>query len=227
MDREGNTLQVLVNGKTERFTTPIRGRGNVYNALAAVACGVLAGLSPDVIRQGLAALESVPGRFESIREGQSFDIIVDYAHKHHALANVLRSVRDLKPNRIIVVFGCGGDRDKSKRPLMGRVATDLADIVLVTSDNPRSENPLDIISDIEKGIPFRHRSKYAALPDRRAAIREAISLARPGDSVLIAGKGHETYQKMKNTIVPFDDREEARKAVRELRNADCGMRIAE
>jgi UDP-N-acetylmuramoyl-L-alanyl-D-glutamate--2,6-diaminopimelate ligase len=125
-----------------------------------------------------------------VDEGQNFDVIVDYAHTHYALSNLLRSVKELHPKRIILVFGCGGDRDKTKRPLMGNIAVKIADIVFITSDNPRSENPQDIITDIEKGIPFYLRKKYIAIADRKQAIKEAIAIAREGDYVIIAGKGH-------------------------------------
>ncbi|HOL22430.1 MAG TPA: cyanophycin synthetase, partial [bacterium] len=170
----------------------------------------------EILKNSLASISSVSGRFESVNEGQNFDVIVDYAHTHHALSNLLQSIKELHPRRIILVFGCGGDRDRTKRPLMGNIAVKMADIVFITSDNPRSEDPWDIIKDIEKGVPFYLRNKYVAIVDRREAIKEAISIAREGDCVVIAGKGHETFQILKNTVVPFDDREEARKAIREL-----------
>jgi UDP-N-acetylmuramoyl-L-alanyl-D-glutamate--2,6-diaminopimelate ligase len=154
----------------------------------------------------------VPGRFESVDVGQDFDVIVDYAHTHPALSNLLASVRKMKPSRVILVFGCGGDRDKTKRPLMGNLAVKMADIVFLTSDNPRTEDPDAIINDIEKGIPF-YRRKYVSITDRRQAIKEAVKAARKGDCLIIAGKGHETFQIMKNTIIPFDDREEAKRAI--------------
>jgi UDP-N-acetylmuramyl-tripeptide synthetase len=213
--KEGNALEVETAGTRERFSTRLRGRGNVHNALAAIAFAWKEGIPAGPVRNGLEKVETVPGRFEFVNEGQPYEVIVDYAHTHHALNNLLDSVQDLKPARIILVFGCGGDRDRSKRPLMGKVAVQKADLVIITSDNPRSEEPLSIISDIERGIPFWLRKKYVVLADRKAAIQEAISFGRPQDCVVIAGKGHETYQILKNTIIPFDDREEARRAIRE------------
>lgn len=214
INKDGNHILIETENRKEEFYTKIRGLGNVYNALAGIAFAQSQNISFDIIRKGLENIVSVPGRFESVNEGQRFDVIVDYAHTHHALQNLLKSVKELNPRRIILVFGCGGDRDKSKRPLMGRVAVKMADIVFITSDNPRSEDPEKIIQDIEKGIPFYLRRKYVCLPDRKKAIQEAISIAREGDCVVIAGKGHETFQILANTTIPFDDREEARKAIR-------------
>lgn len=215
--RDGNYLVVDIKGERTTFYTRHYGLGNIYNTLTGISFAVSEGLSMESVKEALSSIPSVPGRFEMINEGQEFDVIVDYAHTHHALANLLRSVRELKPARIILVFGCGGDRDKTKRPLMGNVAVKMADIVFITSDNPRSEDPMDIISDIERGIPFYLRKKYVAIVDRKQAIREAISIAKENDCVVIAGKGHETFQILKNTVVPFDDREEARKAIREIK----------
>ncbi len=212
--KDGNRMAVEIGGKKEDFHTKLRGLGNVYNALAGIAFAKSQDIPVDKVREALQAISSVPGRFESVDEGQPFDVIVDYAHTHHALQNLLKSIKELKPRRIILVFGCGGDRDKSKRPLMGKVAVKMADIVFITSDNPRSEDPENIIRDIEKGIPFYLRKKYVAIPDRKKAIREAIFLAKEGDCVVIAGKGHETFQILASTTTPFDDREEARKAIR-------------
>ncbi len=214
IQKDGNRITVEIEGKKEDFFTRLRGLGNVYNTLAGIAFARTHNISTDIVKGALQKITSVPGRFESVDEGQPFEVIVDYAHTHHALQNLLKSVKELKPRRIILVFGCGGDRDKSKRPLMGRVSVKMADIVFITSDNPRSENPEDIINDIEKGIPFYLRKKYVAIPDRKRAIKEAISLAREGDCVVIAGKGHETFQILKNITIPFDDRDETRKAIR-------------
>ncbi len=214
INKDGNRIIAEVNGKKDEFHTKIRGLGNVYNTLAGIAFATTQNISLEIVKKGLESISSVPGRFESVDEGQPFDVIVDYAHTHHALQNLLKSVKELNPRRIILVFGCGGDRDRSKRPLMGRVAVRMADIVFITSDNPRSENPEDIIRDIEKGIPFFHRKRYVSIADRKRAIKEAISLAGEGDCVVIAGKGHETFQILASTTIPFDDREEARKAIR-------------
>ena len=214
---DGNHLTILLGGAKEEFYTKIQGIGNVYNTLAVIAYGWREGLPIEKVRAGLAGIAAVPGRFEAVVEGQPFSVIVDYAHTHQALAGLLVSARALKPKRLIVVFGCGGDRDRTKRPLMGRVAAGMADIVIITSDNPRTEDPHRIIGDIQKGIPFWLRRKYVAIEDRGRAIREAVALARPGDCVMIAGKGHETYQILKQTWIPFDDREEARCALRVLK----------
>jgi UDP-N-acetylmuramyl-tripeptide synthetase len=152
----------------------------------------------------------VPGRFEAIDEGQPFTVLVDYAHTPDSLDNVLRTARDFADGRVLVVFGAGGDRDRGKRPLMGRVAAELADVVLVTSDNPRSEEPVAIIQDILQGAGL----EVEIDPDRRSAIRRAVSLAEPGDVVVIAGKGHEQGQEIGAEKLPFDDREVAREALR-------------
>jgi len=212
IQRDGNLLTVEAGREKMKFRTGIRGVANVENTLAGIAFAVSRNIPMDSVRDALSSMEDVPGRFESLDAGQDFDIIIDYAHTHHALANLLSSVKKMNPSRIILVFGCGGDRDKTKRPLMGNIAVKMADIVFITSDNPRSEDPEKIIEDVEKGIPF-YRKKYVSLPDRRQAIKEAIKAARKGDCVVIAGKGHETFQVMKNTIIPFDDREEAKKAL--------------
>ncbi len=214
VNKDGNQISAEIMGRKDEFRTRIRGLGNVYNALAGIAFAVSQNIPADIVKKGLESIVSVPGRFESVDEGQPFDVIVDYAHTLHSLQNLLKSVKELKPRRIILVFGCGGDRDRSKRPLMGRAAVKMADIIFITSDNPRSENPEDIIRDIEKGIPFYLRKKYVAMADRKKAIKEAVSIAGEGDCVVIAGKGHETFQILGSTTIPFDDREEARKAIR-------------
>jgi UDP-N-acetylmuramoyl-L-alanyl-D-glutamate--2,6-diaminopimelate ligase len=152
----------------------------------------------------------VPGRFEAVDEGQPFAVIVDYSHKPGALQSVLEAARELTDGRVLVVFGAGGDRDRGKRPLMGKVAVDYADVVVVTSDNPRSEEPLAIIEDILQGAG----TGVEIDPDRRSAIRRTIDLAEPGDVVVIAGKGHEQGQEVGGEMLPFDDREVAREALR-------------
>ena len=190
--------------------TSLRGRFNVENVLGAVAAGQLLNVGDDEIAAGVAAVTGVPGRFEAIDEGQLFTVLVDYAHTPDSLDNVLRTARDFADGRVLVVFGAGGDRDRGKRPLMGRVAADLADVVLVTSDNPRSEEPLAIIQDILQGTGI----DVEIDPDRRSAIRRAVSLAEPGDVVVIAGKGHEQGQEIGPEKLPFDDREVVREALR-------------
>ena len=191
----------------------LRGRFNVQNALGAVAAGRLLGIDDATIAAGIEAVEGVPGRFEAVDEGQPFSVIVDYAHTPDSLANVLRAARELATGRVLCVFGAGGDRDRGKRPLMGRVASEIADVVLVTSDNPRSEEPEAIIEDVVAGAV----AEVEVEPDRRSAIERAVEAAAEGDVVLIAGKGHEQGQEFRDTKLPFDDREVAREALRRLR----------
>jgi UDP-N-acetylmuramoyl-L-alanyl-D-glutamate--2,6-diaminopimelate ligase len=190
----------------------LRGRFNVENALGALAAGRLLGVDEDAIARGLEAIRGVPGRFESVSEGQPFEVIVDYAHKPEALESVLRTARELATGRLICVFGCGGDRDRGKRPIMGRIASELADVAIVTSDNPRTEKPQAIIDEILEGVT----GEVEVEPDRAAAIEKAISQAHEGDVVVIAGKGHEQGQEFADRTIPFDDREVARDALRRL-----------
>jgi UDP-N-acetylmuramoyl-L-alanyl-D-glutamate--2,6-diaminopimelate ligase len=190
----------------------LRGRFNVENALGALAAGRLLGIDHDAIARGLESVRGVPGRFESIVEGQPFAVIVDYAHTPDALANVLRTARDLGEGRLICVFGAGGDRDRAKRPQMGRAVSELADVGIVTSDNPRTEDPLAIVEAIVAGAT----GDVEVEPDRTAAIGRAIEMAREGDVVVIAGKGHEQGQQFADRTLPFDDREAARDALRRL-----------
>jgi UDP-N-acetylmuramoyl-L-alanyl-D-glutamate--2,6-diaminopimelate ligase len=192
----------------------LRGRFNVENALGAFAGARLLGIAEDAIARGLESVRGVPGRFESVDEGQPFTVIVDYAHKPGALENVLRAARDLAGGgaRVICVVGAGGDRDRGKRPVMGRLASELADITIVTSDNPRSEDPQAIIDEIVAGVV----GDVEVEPDRAAAISRAIERAHDGDVVLIAGKGAEPGQQLADRTIPFDDRESARDALRAL-----------
>jgi UDP-N-acetylmuramoyl-L-alanyl-D-glutamate--2,6-diaminopimelate ligase len=190
----------------------LRGRFNAENALGALAASRLLGIEDDPVARGLEAVRGVPGRFESVVEGQPFEVIVDYSHKPEALDSVLRTARDLATGRVICVFGCGGDRDRGKRPLMGRIASELADLAIVTSDNPRSEDPQAIIDEILSGV----EGDVEVEPDRAAAIERAISAADEGDVVLIAGKGHEQGQEFADRTIPFDDREVARDVLRRL-----------
>ena len=191
--------------------TRLRGRFNVENVLGAVAAARLLEIPDDAIAYGVRELRGVPGRFEAVDEGQPFAVLVDYAHTPDSLENVLRTARDLAQNRVICVFGCGGDRDRGKRPLMGRIATELADLAIVTSDNPRSEEPEAIIAEILAGA-----GDAEVEPDRREAIARAIGEAAEGDVVVIAGKGHEQGQQFADRTIPFDDREVAREALRRL-----------
>jgi UDP-N-acetylmuramoyl-L-alanyl-D-glutamate--2,6-diaminopimelate ligase len=190
--------------------TRLRGRFNVVNVLGAVAASRLLGLSDEAIAAGVEAVSGVPGRFEPVEEGQPFTVLVDYSHKPHALESVLLAARDLTRKRVVCVFGCGGDRDREKRPAMGRIAATLADVAIVTSDNPRSEDPLDIIDDVVAGT----NGEVEVEPDRRMAIGRALERAEPGDVVVIAGKGHEQGQELRGVTLPFDDREVARELLR-------------
>ena len=194
----------------------IGGFFNVYNALAASAAGLALGLDADAIVSGLASARGAPGRFESVECGQDFGVLVDYAHTPDELENVLRAARDLNPSRLIAVFGCGGDRDRGKRPIMGGIGAELADLAVITSDNPRTEDPNAIIREILAGIPDDRASKVAVQADRKEAIREALTLAQPGDIVVIAGKGHEDYQIFADRTIHFDDREVAGEILTQL-----------
>ncbi|RJX41136.1 UDP-N-acetylmuramoyl-L-alanyl-D-glutamate--2,6-diaminopimelate ligase [Paenibacillus pinisoli] len=208
--------------KTFRGEADIRlrlpGKFNVYNALAAISAALIEGIGLEDIKASLESIPGVPGRVESVEEGQPFSVVVDYAHTPDGLENVLRAVQEFADNRIICVFGCGGDRDRTKRPLMGKIAARYADKVIVTSDNPRTEDPVRIMADIAAGL-IEERidpSRYLLIPDRRAAIQKAVEMASQGDVVLIAGKGHETYQLVGGSVYPFDDRIEAKEAIRGL-----------
>jgi len=195
---------------------PLPGRFNVENALCAIACAGALGIGLADAAAALAGADRVPGRFEPVDGGQPFAVIVDYAHTPDSLENVLEAARPLTAGRLICVFGCGGDRDRDKRPLMGAIAARLADLTLVTSDNPRSEDPLEIVAEIRAGIGD-DAAQVEVEPDRRAAIARALALAGAGDTVLIAGKGHEQGQEFEaGRKVPFDDREVAREELRRL-----------
>lgn len=194
-------------GRTD-IRTKLIGTHNVYNIAASVAAGICLGLPLDLIKVGVENLMTVPGRLEAIDCGQPFWVFVDYAHTDDALYNVLRALRPLIQKRIIVLFGCGGERDRTKRPRMGKVASKYADFVVVTSDNPRGEDPKTIAKEIEAGIETKD---YSVILDREEAIKEALSKAGQGDCVILAGKGHEAYQIFKDKTVPFDDREVVRK----------------
>jgi UDP-N-acetylmuramoyl-L-alanyl-D-glutamate--2,6-diaminopimelate ligase len=200
---------------TLEIESPLVGRANLANILAATATAVGLGLAGEKIREGVAALEAVPGRFERVDEGQPFLVVVDYAHTDDALRTVLKTARELTRKRLITVFGCGGDRDRMKRPLMGEAAGSLSDHVVVTSDNPRTEDPLLILNDVLVGLQKAGRP-YLVEIDRETAIRKALEGAGEGDVVVIAGKGHETYQILRDRSIPFDDRDVARRAIREL-----------
>jgi UDP-N-acetylmuramoyl-L-alanyl-D-glutamate--2,6-diaminopimelate ligase len=202
------------------LSLPVRlrlvGEYNVLNALAAAAAALSQGIDPEAIRKGLETIKGVPGRMERIDTDKPFSVIVDFAHTDDALRNTMAALRRLKPARLLTVFGCGGDRDRTKRPLMGEVAARMSDEVIVTSDNPRSEDPQKITLDVEVGIRRVRSDHYEIIVDREEAIDKALHMARPGDIVLLAGKGHETYQILHDKTVPFDDREVARKLLKNL-----------
>lgn len=200
-------------------TFPLRlrmtGMFSVYNVLAACAVGLEEGIAPETIRRVLEPITGVAGRFELVDCGQEFSVVVDYAHTPDGLENVLKTAREVTRQRVITVFGCGGDRDRTKRPVMGEIAARYSEVSIVTSDNPRSEDPLAIISEILPGVQRYKPEAYRVIPDRRRAIETAIDMAKPGDMVVIAGKGHETYQIIGAQVLHFDDREVAREALRE------------
>jgi len=196
--------------------TPLVGLFNVSNTLAALGAALALGLPPETVRRGIAALPGVPGRAERVLAGQDFTVLVDYAHTDDGLKNLLETVRDLKPARLITVFGCGGDRDRTKRPLMGAVASRLSDVLVLTSDNPRSEPPEAILEEIQRGIPAARSRDTLVIPDRREAITRALEMGRVGDVVVIAGKGHESVQVLRDRSVPFDDRQVAREILGRL-----------
>jgi UDP-N-acetylmuramoyl-L-alanyl-D-glutamate--2,6-diaminopimelate ligase len=228
-DLHAEGVRLSLGGTTFTAATPagsfpveshLVGEHNVYNLLAAIGVALHEGATPDQIRQALSQVTNVPGRFERVLAGQRFTVVVDYAHTEDALIRLLSAATALKAGRIITVFGCGGDRDRGKRPKMGRAAVQYSDIVILTSDNPRTEDPLSILQEVEVGVTEALRQRptvqYQKVADRREAIRVAVREARPGDMVLIAGKGHEDYQIIGTKKFHFDDREVAREAIAQL-----------
>ena len=213
---KGTSFDLTTPNGIRKITSPLVGKPHVYNMLSATAVALELGYDLDKISQGLKMCVGAPGRFERVAHDGDFAVVVDYAHSDDALLNTLKTARELTSGRIITVFGCGGDRDKTKRQPMGEVAGRHSDLVIVTSDNPRTENPLKIIQEIEIGLKETD-CPYLEISDRREAIHQAIRRAKPGDVVLIAGKGHETYQIIGNDKFHFDDREIAREALENLR----------
>jgi UDP-N-acetylmuramoyl-L-alanyl-D-glutamate--2,6-diaminopimelate ligase len=212
VELSGTSYQLDAREKSYLVRLPLIGRFNIYNSLAALAAAFAVGVDIRSLVTALARAPQIPGRLEAVSAKRQFQVFVDYAHTDDALFNVLRTCRDLNPNRLIVVFGCGGNRDKSKRPLMGSAADQLADFTIITSDNPRKEDPEAIIRDIEGGFK---RKSYERIVDRKKAIGRAIELAKPRDIVLIAGKGHEKTQEFSDHTIPFDDVEVAVRALEE------------
>jgi UDP-N-acetylmuramoyl-L-alanyl-D-glutamate--2,6-diaminopimelate ligase len=223
---EGLEFEARTPRGTLQLRSPLVGRPNAYNILAAVAAAMALDLPFSAIEKGIATLENVPGRFQLVSSpDDDVRVVVDYAHTDDALKNLLDTARSLATGRVITVFGCGGDRDRTKRPLMGAVAARLSDLVIITSDNPRSEDPEQIIEEVKRGIvrpadrtppkgPATSKSTpFQAIVDRKEAIARAVRDARAGDLVLIAGKGHEKYQQIGDRTLPFDDVEVAREAL--------------
>jgi UDP-N-acetylmuramoyl-L-alanyl-D-glutamate--2,6-diaminopimelate ligase len=210
MEFGGTSYQLDARGKSYLVRVPLIGRFNVANSMAALAAANALGLSLREAVLSLGKSPQVPGRLEAVPAKRQFQVFVDYAHTPDALLNVVKTLRELEPKRLIVVFGCGGDRDRQKRPLMGAVVDRHADLAIITSDNPRKEDPDSIIAEVEKGFRSDHYEKIA---DRAEAIRRAVAIAKPRDIVLIAGKGHENYQEFADHTVPFDDIQVARRAL--------------
>ncbi len=211
----GMKIALAIREERLELESPLMGRANLENILAAVAVAEGLGIHRESIKKGIARLRQVPGRFEKVDEGQPFVVIVDYAHTQDALRSALKTARGITRERLIVVFGCGGDRDRGKRPTMGEVAGSLSDWVVLTSDNPRTEDPILIMNDVMVGLQKSGRA-YLAEVDREVAIRKALERAREGDTVLIAGKGHENTQVLSDRNLPFDDRQVARRVLREM-----------
>ncbi len=222
LSEEGIRFTLKSPSGSQAIQSPLLGRHNVHNLLSASAVALAQGISLAHIAQGIQSLERVPGRFEKVQKGQDFIVAVDYAHTDDALANALKAARTISEHHVIVVFGCGGDRDPGKRKEMGRVALEMSDFTVITSDNPRTEDPEQIIRNICEGIPANRKPKehYTVLPNRREAIDFAINRAQTGDLVLIAGKGHEDYQILNTGKIHFDDREEAERALKERLGVD-------
>ncbi len=221
LSMEGSRFTVHTPRGSLEIHSALVGEHNVSNLLAGIGVGLARGMALDDVQRGIRGFRTVPGRFEPVEAGQDFSVIVDYAHTEDALAQLLAAVRQLCRERIITVFGCGGDRDPGKRPKMGLVAAQRSDVVFLTSDNPRTEDPEAILRDVEKGmrsLSASERGTSFVIPDRRAAIRAALLAARSGDVVLIAGKGHEAYQIIGKTWHRFDDREVARELLADLPN---------
>ncbi|MHB8894876.1 MAG: UDP-N-acetylmuramoyl-L-alanyl-D-glutamate--2,6-diaminopimelate ligase [Candidatus Geothermincolia bacterium] len=218
----GNSFELIYGETVKKLSTRLQGRFNVYNCLTAAAVGVELELDGESIERGLESLEGVPGRFENIDCGQPFTALVDYAHTPDGIRNVLEACREVTDGRVIIVVGCGGDRDRSKRPLMGGVATRMADLCIITSDNPRSEDPASVIDMVLEGVRGEFSAdRYAVEVDRRAAICRAVEEANDGDLVVVAGKGHESGQIFADRVIPFDDRQVLRECLREVRGAEC------
>ncbi|MEH7118693.1 UDP-N-acetylmuramoyl-L-alanyl-D-glutamate--2,6-diaminopimelate ligase [Neobacillus vireti] len=210
MTPKGTAFDLCLKDVTYPISMQLIGKFSVYNVLASITAALVSGLGIDEIIQSIESVEGVAGRFELVNAGQDFTVIVDYAHTPDSLENVLRTIQHFAEKKVFVIVGCGGDRDRTKRPLMARIACQLATDPILTSDNPRSEDPIAILKDMEQGVQGEN---YQVIPDRRTAIYTAVSQAAPGDVILIAGKGHETYQIIGKEVHDFDDRLVAREAI--------------
>ncbi len=219
---EGVHFSIQMQGLSDlRIHMKMTGMFNVYNALAASCCALILGIEPARIREGLEAVASVPGRIEMLQTGTPYKVILDYSHAPEALRNILKTVRQFTRHRVIAVFGCGGDRDKGKRPMMGEIGGKLADYCILTSDNPRTENPLVILAAIEKGIKPTGGA-YEVIENRRDAIRRALEMAEDGDVIVLAGKGHETYQEIMGVKRPFDEKLIVSEILHEMKTREEG-----
>ena len=207
---DGQFVRLNLMGEMFEEKLAILGRYNLYNVLGVIGIALQLGIGKNIILEKLKDIKGAPGRFELVNCGQDYIVVVDYAHTGDALENILKSINELKKGRVITVFGCGGDRDATKRPIMGEIAQRLSDIAILTSDNPRTENPHLIIEDVKKGMNGDH---YLVEEDREQAIVKAIEIAQKNDIILIAGKGHETYQILGRKKIHFDDREIARREI--------------
>jgi len=214
IDASGTSFEVCYEGKNYKLHTPLTGRFNIYNTAAAAAAALAEGMQMEAIIECLSYSPQVSGRFEKVDAGQEFMVIVDYAHTPDGLQNVLSTARELQPARLIAVFGCGGDRDKTKRPIMGAIGAELADYCIITSDNPRTEDPDSIVEMVAEGVREKD-CEYEIIVSRREAIRRAVNIAEKNDVIVIAGKGHEDYQIIGTEKIHFDDREEAASAIME------------
>jgi len=213
LSREGSRFVVEGPGRNFAVRSPLIGRHNIYNALAAIGAGLALDIPVLKLQAALNAMPAVPGRLEKVLLGQPFGVFIDYAHTDDALRNVLTTLREITPGKLLLAFGCGGNRDVTKRARMGRVAAELADYTLITSDNPRKEDPEKIAKDVVSGYRSVRPDRCDVELDRRRAIEHIVDKAAEGDAVLIAGKGHETYQEFEDTVVPFDDRVHAQEAL--------------
>lgn len=209
-------FDIIIDNNMVKFELNVPGKFSVYNALGVIGVALKMGIPADIIKQGIRNIKGVPGRIQNVENDKGFNVIVDYAHSPDGIENIINAVREFTEKRVICIFGCGGDRDKKKRPIMGKISAENADYTILTSDNPRSENPESIIDDIEKGI-IDITNNYEKITDRKEAIYRAVNMAEKGDSVIIAGKGHEDYEIFADRTIHFDDLEVAKEALEDLK----------